>query len=312
MNIDIGLMAKARFKCVAHKGDEKNPTKETGWFDNIVLDSGLARMKVGAWEGGVSVGTGNSTPIVSQTGLDVFRARTTTPQVARTWNKGVDDNNVEYYAIKGSYRFASGAASGNISEVGLSWGTGNSLWNRALIRNSSGQATVINVLSDEYLDVSYEIRIYRKEETVGTIQVKDGVGDVVSTHTYTTKPFSSNSVSVYVSSQVKVSLLIPYSGTWSGGTEAPTGSLPSPLSAVRTVIENPNPTQQTTDFSFELGVGTGSWKSLGFALDGLTFISQNQLVFFGYVAVLDTPIVKSATERVIVRVTTSWDRYTGV
>lgn len=312
MNIDIGLMAKARFKCVAHKGDENNPTKETGWFDNIVLDSGLARMKVGVWEGGVSVGTGNSTPIVSQTGLDVFRARTTTLQVSRSWNKGIDDNNVEYYAIKGTYRFASGAASGNISEVGLSWDTGNSLWNRALIRNSSGQATVINVLSDEYLDVSFEVRIYRKEETVGTIQVKDGVGDVVSTHTYTTKPFSSNSVSVHGSGQVKVGYVLPYSGTWSGGTEVPTGALPNPLSTIGTVVENSNPTQQTTNFSFELGVGTGSWKSIGFGLEGLMLSFDNQVVFFGYMAVLDTPIVKSATERVIVRVTTSWGRYTGV
>jgi hypothetical protein len=56
------------------------------------------------------------------------------------------------------FRFNAGTATGNLSEVGVGWNTG--LFSRALIKDSNGDPTTITVLSNEYLDVTYELRLY--------------------------------------------------------------------------------------------------------------------------------------------------------
>lgn len=64
-----------------------------------------------------------------------------------------------YYTwIRRTYRFAPGVATGNIAEVGVGWSTG--LFSRALVLDELGSPTVITVLADETLDVTYEFRYY--------------------------------------------------------------------------------------------------------------------------------------------------------
>lgn len=47
-------------------------------FDNLILDAGLNRLGTGAIATHIQVGTGSSTPTVSQTALDAFVAQTST------------------------------------------------------------------------------------------------------------------------------------------------------------------------------------------------------------------------------------------
>ncbi len=67
MNIKLQNQIGAQFKLVAHKGDASIPSRESEWFKNIVLDTGLDQMSVGTWIDRCCVGGGNSTPVASQT-----------------------------------------------------------------------------------------------------------------------------------------------------------------------------------------------------------------------------------------------------
>lgn len=184
MDFKIKNKVGARFKLIAHKGDGV-PTRETEWFNNLVLDTGLDRMGTGNWIDRCCVGTGNSTPLATQISLDSFLASTTS---SASENKSVNTS-IEpfYWAATKVWRFKQGVAAGNISEVGMGWSDSN-LWNRALIRDLNGNPTTITVLSDEYLDVVAEVRIYPPTGS-GSFELKDKNGNVLSIHIYNYKPF---------------------------------------------------------------------------------------------------------------------------
>jgi hypothetical protein len=58
-------------------------------------------------------------------------------------------------------RFGSGVAEGILSEVGMApASTNGNLYSRSLIKDGGGTPTTIQILSDEWLDVVYEHRIY--------------------------------------------------------------------------------------------------------------------------------------------------------
>lgn len=124
-------------------------------------------------------GTGNSTPVVSQTILDN--------------QTGVSSSGIEtygsttsspYYGYKiFTFRFNQGIAAGNISEIGVGW-TGTTplqLFSRTLIKDINGDPTTITVLADETLDVIYELRLYAPE----TDLIVSGLDFGESTHDLT-------------------------------------------------------------------------------------------------------------------------------
>ena len=61
-----------------------------------------------------------------------------------------------------TFRFGQGVAAGNLTEVGIrsDAGPNSALFSRALIVDSGGNPTTLTILSDEYLDVTYELRFY--------------------------------------------------------------------------------------------------------------------------------------------------------
>ena len=186
-NHDVQLGGK--FKLQAVQKDTGEARDLTDWFDNLVLDSGLARMATGAWITGISVGSGSSEPLVGQTGLDSFIARTTH---VYSWTQGRNVS-VEpyYYWSRATYRFSPGQAAGNLSEIGAGWGN-NDLWNRTLIKDLNGDPTTITVFPSEYLDVSFELRIYpNTTDITKTVTYQEtttnGLEDI-SQHTVTIRP----------------------------------------------------------------------------------------------------------------------------
>lgn len=125
------------------------------WFPNLILNNGLNRMGTGSTIDRCMVGTGTSTPVATQTQLDTRIASTTTAQSTTYGADLVDD----YAYIRRVFRFGAGVAAGNLTEVGVG-NSDTSCFSRALILDGLGSPTSVTVLSDEYLDVTYEVRCY--------------------------------------------------------------------------------------------------------------------------------------------------------
>lgn len=164
-NAVLELGVAGRFKIEAARLDESGQEiagsrrLAADWFDNLVVDAGLNRM--GSFDGCLSfamVGSGNAAPLPTNTTLQ--------SQVGNTESITVDTNgsnaSPRYGWRRRTFRFAAGAAAGNLSEVGVGWSSTN-ITSRALILDGSGNPTTITVLPDEVLDVTYEFRVYFSE-----------------------------------------------------------------------------------------------------------------------------------------------------
>lgn len=141
--------------------------KDTGWFPNIITDQGLnARGSESNILGQTQVGSGTDAPATTDTALQSFVASTTTTQDS---SPAAQASPPYYGRFRVTRRFDEGVAAGNLSEVGIGYGTSGSntdptnarpLFSRALILDALGNPTTITVLSNEVLDVTYELRNY--------------------------------------------------------------------------------------------------------------------------------------------------------
>jgi len=150
---------------------------DTGWFDNLITDYGLNAKGTKKQHDYCHVGSGNTDPAVGDTTLETWIASTNTTQAT---SEGAQASTPYYGWFRKTFRFAEGAAEGNIAEVGIAenGGATDSLFSRALVVDGTGTPTTITVLSDEVLDVEYEIRLYPP--------TSDG-SFTVSGHTVTTR-----------------------------------------------------------------------------------------------------------------------------
>lgn len=300
MNLEINNQVGARFKLVARKASTEEITRETGWFNNIVLDTGLAQMSVGTWLNRCCVGTGNSTPVATQTQLDTFKASTTTIQGNPAG--GMQLTTLPYYDwLRVTYRFGEGVAAGNISEVGLGWGNVN-LWNRALIKDTNGNPTTITVLADEYLDVITEIRVYPQETFSGSFNFLNKAGDIVSSHTYTGRAYHEAPQAYYY--PMNIGVIEVYSTAM--GT-SPTGS-PSGTAlgfGVPTTSEYPTPTSVKCKKTFATTDVNGEHRTI---LVRNTLLSPSSGM--GYQVEFSPTITKNNTMEITYTVSMSWGRYT--
>jgi hypothetical protein len=188
VNTNVGVKGFFKFEAVNLKTGRKRVLAD--WFPNLVTDVGLNRIGSGAYFSACHVGTDNTAPLVSDTILGGFVAGSSTIQAS---NYGAQSTAPYYGWATVTYRFAEGAATGNLSEVGTASARTNGgatvLFSRALILDELGDPTTVTVLSDEVLDVSYEIRLYPDlVDKTGTITIT-GSGD----HTYVARPASVTS-----------------------------------------------------------------------------------------------------------------------
>lgn len=298
MNVQINNYIGARFKLVARKASTEEITRETEWFKNIVLDTGLNQMSVGTWIDRVRVGSGNSTPVASQTQLDNTIASTTTVLNGSSSVSKQTTTSPYYVAAKRTYRFAEGVAAGNISEVGCGWGTGLALWNRALVKDLNGTPTTITVLSDEFLDVIVEVRYYPTQSFSGSFNLLDKTGGIVSSHTYTGIPkFDETNTTEFT--KVSGRVLYLYSGSMNGVTTPPTSS----LGGVATTSTYPSSTKLTCTSSIPLTTANGSIKTAMLYFNTITSDSS------AYKFEIEPPIVKTDKMVLSFTLSISWHRY---
>lgn len=125
------------------------------WFPNLILDAGLNRIGSGGFMSHCMVGSSSTAALVGQTAL-VTPVASTDTILTESFGTELASN---YCYARRTFRFAAGAAAGNLSEVGVGW-TSSACFSRALIVDGLGDPTTITVLSDEILDVTYEFRQY--------------------------------------------------------------------------------------------------------------------------------------------------------
>lgn len=153
MNAQNQLAGRYMLRAIRPDGSERILAD---WFENLVLDGGLNRIGSGAIISTAVVGSGSTTPANGESTLSALVASTTTQQGGDV--RGTDLANGFAYNRR-TYRFAAGVAAGNLSEVGIGWGS-TTLFSRALIKDVGGTPTTITILSDEVLDLVYELRVY--------------------------------------------------------------------------------------------------------------------------------------------------------
>lgn len=219
--INLSIKLAGEMRVVVNRPD--GTIHDTGWFNNLILNQGLDRIgsATNTVIGYAQVGTGTSTPVATQVGLDspvAGSAQQTLPNGGIT-NSGnpTYNSNISWF-----FTFAQGAVVGNITEIGVGWasGTGNTLFSRALILDNAGLPTSITVTSIDQLTVYYRLTI--------TPPVTDLTGSVViggTSYDYTARVATvgsfCNSSWIFWASQIGQSGSLPYpfsSSTYGAGS----------------------------------------------------------------------------------------------
>lgn len=181
--IDIPLHTKVegRFKLEAVKVGEGGAVVSrrplTGWFSNLITDAGLSGLFSSTDSiSRCHVGSGSAEPAPSDTQL-VAHVATTPTKVSDTGDTSTESPYGTTRTVR--YRFAEGAAAGNLSEIGVSPANDGPLFSRTLIKDAEGNPTTITVQSDESLDVTYTLTAYPPQDTVTKEIEVDGVPTTV-------------------------------------------------------------------------------------------------------------------------------------
>jgi len=165
---------------VDENGREISRRDLTGWFPNLVTDIGLRTKAEAMWQPSICVGSGTSTPANTDADLAAF--------VRQTNASAEDIGNTTTLPYWGGTRFkstfATGQATGNITEVGLCNATRGTadyrLLTRSLIKDTNGNPTAIEVLEDEQLEVTYDVRLYAPTSDVVSNVNIDGVARTIT------------------------------------------------------------------------------------------------------------------------------------
>jgi hypothetical protein len=156
MNVADAVGLAGRIKMVATRPDGTTRIV-ADWFNNLILDAGLNRIGTGSMGTHAQVGTGSTAPVNADTALQTRIANSSSVLSTTT---AIQASAPYYGSLIRTFRFNTGVAAGNLSEVGIGWATSGSLFSRALIKDGNGDPTTITILSDETLDVIYELRFY--------------------------------------------------------------------------------------------------------------------------------------------------------
>lgn len=274
-------------------------------FDNIITNQGLNRIGTNSdWLTNIQVGSGTTPPATTDTGLASFVAGTDTfISTASTIQ-----SSPPYYATRTlTRRFAAGAAAGNLSEVGIGWSsTGSSLFSRALILDGSGNPTTITVLSDEVLDVTYQLRIYPPASDASGSIVVTGIGTIATTTraavVTTAANWSINQNGVQGGPSTLTNFHAAYTGSIGLITAQPSGTFESATSASLSAYSN-NSFQRDATITWGLGAAN-------FGINAILF-SFGPGFEFGQMQVgLGTTITKNSTQTLSLSARHQWARRT--
>lgn len=272
-------------------------------FPNLITNVGLDRIAVassGNYLQNCYVGSGNTAPTFADTALVALVASTATLQATTTTAQASSP----YFGTRANtYRFAQGAAAGNLAEIGIG-NTSTNLFSRALILDGGGSPTTITVLSSEFLDCTYTFEcIVPLSDVTGSVTIA-GVA-----YAYTLRAMQSTLAAVWAvasagSPAAFQTNLSVYSGAIGAITSSPGGTAASADS---------NVTASYTPGSLILS-NTATWglNSANFGAGGITaasFSSSSTVNGIGAYQWSFTPFIpKDATKILTLTQTLSWAR----
>ena len=283
-------------------------------FQNRILDIGLDRMAAGSYLDVCRVGSSNAPVLDSQTELQEHIATST-----RIESSSFNCTTAEpfYGWIRNRYRFAVGTAAGTLAEIGVGWNTGapRLLFSRALIKDQFGNPTTITIAPDEFLDVTYELRLYMDTETVVHENVQsEVVAGVPLLHTVTQKPalvgnqawgsglgsiVDQNSYGSFSSTAIYGGGAIgDFTQGWVGATE---GRTYLPVTAINNYIAG----SYYRDFNILVDLNDGNFAG---GISGAAFFTNLGAAKIQF----DPPLPKTASKRLNLRFRVSWGRYDPV
>ncbi|HEY8354434.1 MAG TPA: hypothetical protein VIK69_05405 [Methylophilaceae bacterium] len=176
--VKVAPRVKGRFKLRAMKGDII--MRESAWCPNIIVNGAFDYWFQNAPTNGIGImgfvaGAGTATPQPTDTSLQSFLGGG--GSVVEGWvtrNTTVSPRSITVgVRIQGS----EGAVVGNVAEIALCRGTTGTptnstpIFNRARVVDEMGNPTTITVLSDEFLEVIYEITLYAIDGATGTLTI---------------------------------------------------------------------------------------------------------------------------------------------
>jgi hypothetical protein len=298
-------------------------------FDNIILNTGLNRIVSGNTIPSCYIGTGTSNPTFEDLSLQSFSAGTSTIQ---SNSITVNVSTLPYYqAYIRRYRFNAGQLNGNYSEIGVGWAsTSGGLFSRALIKDGLGNPTTITILSDEFLDVFYELRGYIPDDN--TVQINaTGISPTfeITAHPILINRTGNNTVfpsSVYylntndlpsgwsppvgsgtIGNQVSPSVYAFYLGISNATSLYSSTASPGVLNFSPAVVDSYTSSTYITDSYYLDWTLVYGLNRINTTINGFLIGSTNAGV---WQYLFNTPIVKSSSQTLTITIRTSWGRYT--
>lgn len=167
VNLGVAFRMSGRVKLVATKVDGSG-SRLLGDFSNMILDSGfdntlspISGIASGtAYDLNFRVGAGSAPEEASQVQLVSQIADVSAPNTGTGLTVTASQAPPFAFTRSRTLRFGAGVAAGVIAEVGVAWSPWSPLFCRALVRDVNGNPTTVEVLPDEYLDMTYSLTVY--------------------------------------------------------------------------------------------------------------------------------------------------------
>lgn len=225
--LETKMRLKGFFRCVLKRSDG-SVIKDTGWFPNLITNSGLLEVRdQSGWVQFLQPGSSATTPAVTDTGaIAPFGTRKASSSVARAWGAA---NAYVYY--RWMWQFLEGEATGSWREIAIhrQVSSGN-CFSRALVLDELGSPATIVKGADNVLEVYYELRNYPEASDLNTaIDISGTAYDVLSRPGKVGQ--TSGGVPVWNLGNREIldapTLQVAYTGTIGASTGEPTGPITS-------------------------------------------------------------------------------------
>lgn len=301
-----------KFKLQVRKKHTNDLVRDLPEFSNLITDFGLNRLGTSQTTMYCYVGTGTAPAATTDTKMSAWKA---TKQVAsRSMSR---TSELPYWnATSFFYQFVPGEATGNLTEVGIgissvsSGAADNYLWSRELIVDGSGNPTVLTVLADEYLSVTYTLYWYPPLNDFTGSVILGGItynytaraANITTWSTTDNNPGAANTLSIKAAYAGATSLG-PVTGSIVGASSSYT------IGASRTAVPYVDGSYTRSSRSVytpaqaNLEGGISAILAGNFSVSGTTFSTQD------YQVVFDKPIPKDNTVGLTVGFSYSWGRY---
>lgn len=136
-------------------------------FKNLILDTGLQRIgQNDDWYRWLHLGSGTQAPHPLQNALQnaTYKGSSVAPSNSYSSGINIEDPLNPYCWMIRVFRVSPRGENRTYSEMGVGWNDSN-LFSRTLIKDPLGLPSSISILGDEYLDVTYEVRMYMPVDT---------------------------------------------------------------------------------------------------------------------------------------------------